>query len=210
MQLAGSLPHNSTVVLKNSGAALYSGNTVTVASVNFNGNDAIALYKISTGANVDIFGRIGENPGLAWTAGANTTLDKTLVRKSSVGSGVTVNPASGFPTLGTEWELLDIDNVSNLGTHTFAGVSPSFVPGYEDLAVTDTFKEVSGLEPNTDYYYRVRAIAGINTTANSNIISVTTAVSILPTLTVTEPAGFGEVCINAVSAPVVILSLIHI
>nr|WP_322625909.1 lamin tail domain-containing protein [uncultured Flavobacterium sp.] len=204
VQLAGSLPHNSTVVLKNSGAALYSGNTVTVASVNFNGNDAIALYKISTGANVDIFGRIGENPGLAWTAGANTTLDKTLVRKSSVGSGVTVNPASGFPTLGTEWELLDIDNVSNLGTHTFAGVSPSFVPGYEDLAVTDTFKEVSGLEPNTDYYYRVRAIAGINTTANSNIISVTTAVSILPTLTVTEPAGFGEVCINAVSAPVVI------
>jgi hypothetical protein len=37
----------------------------TSSSVNYNGDDAIALRKKSTGAYVDIFGRIGEDPGTA-------------------------------------------------------------------------------------------------------------------------------------------------
>lgn len=202
VQLAGTLPNNSTVVIRNNSATVYAGTSIVVASVNFNGNDAVALYKISTGANVDIFGRIGEDPGLSWTAGAFTTVDKTLVRKATVNGGVTVNPASGFPTLATEWEQLAQNDVTNLGSHNYSGMAPSFVDGYENLVVNDTLQLVSGLQSNTNYYYRVRAVAGVATTASSNTIAVTTAVSIYPTLTVSEVPAFGEVCVNHVGAPV--------
>ncbi|MCB9285709.1 MAG: hypothetical protein H6560_00215 [Lewinellaceae bacterium] len=50
-------------------------------------------------------------------AGGNSTQDQTLRRKSTVTGGVTANPASGFPTLGTEWDALGTNVISNLGTH---------------------------------------------------------------------------------------------
>jgi hypothetical protein len=200
VQLSGTLADGATVVLKNSGATVYTGTATVVASVNFNGDDAIALYKISTTSNVDIFGRIGEDPGSAWTSTSNTTVDKTLVRKSSVSGGVTVNPASGFPTLETEWDVLNQNDVTNLGSHTFAGVISSFVSGYENLTVSGTSQAVTGLTPETNYYYRVRAVAG-NTSGNSNVITVATIANTDPTLFVTELPEFGIVCINAIGGP---------
>jgi len=116
--LSGTLADQSTIVYKNSLAAIYGGTATVSGAVNFNGDDAIALFKISTSSYVDIFGRIGEDPGTAWASASNTTLDKTLVRKSSVTSGVTINPTSGFPTLETEWTQYAKDDVSNLGNHT--------------------------------------------------------------------------------------------
>jgi len=63
-----------------------------------NGNDAIVLTK--SDVIVDIFGKTGEDPGTAWstefpyTANAGTwiTKDHTMIRKSSVQTGVSVNP----------------------------------------------------------------------------------------------------------------------
>jgi len=199
VQLSGTLASGSTIVLKSNTATIYTGAATVVASVNFNGNDAIALYKISTASNVDIIGRIGEDPGTAWTGTTNSTLDKTLVRKATVTSGVAINPASGFPTLETEWDVLAQNNVTNLGTHAFSGVSPSFVAGYENLLVAGTSQAVTGLTPSTNYYYRVRAVAG-NTSTNSNTITVSTIINTEPTLTVTPLAGFDSVCMDTVSA----------
>ncbi|NVO10448.1 MAG: endonuclease [Bacteroidales bacterium] len=116
--LTGTLNDQSTIVYKNTSATIYSGTTTTSGAINFNGNDAIALYKVSTSSYVDIFGRIGEDPGTAWTSGSFTTINKTLVRNASVTSGVTTNPASGFPTLATEWTQYNQDDVSHLGAHT--------------------------------------------------------------------------------------------
>lgn len=121
-----SIADDGVLVLRNPGATLYAGTTFTTGSVAQNGNDAIGLYKISTASYVDIFGVIGENPGSAWTGtGGYTTLDKTLRRKSSVYSGITVNPAiagpSGFGTLVSEWDLFAIDDVSGLGSHIMDG-----------------------------------------------------------------------------------------
>lgn len=198
VQLSGILANGSTVVLRNSGATIYSGTATVVASVNFNGNDAVALYKISTASNVDIIGRIGQDPGSAWTSGSLSTMDQTLVRKASVISGVTVNPTSGFPTLATEWDALPVNDVTNLGAHTFAGIAPSFVIGYENVTVNNTQFNVTGLTPEKHYYYRVRAVAG-NTSDNSNTIEVVTIVNTQPTFTVTELANFGEVCANGLS-----------
>ena len=120
--LSGTLGNGKVVVFKHSKAAIYDGEATISNAINHNGNDAFALVKISTGAYVDIFGRIGEDPGKAWTTSIieiyKTTMDRTLVRKASVRGGVTVNPKKGFPTLRSEWIEYPIDTADFLGSHT--------------------------------------------------------------------------------------------
>ncbi len=172
--LSGTLANGATIVYQNASAALYSG--VNNTAVNFNGDDAVALYKISTASNVDIFGRIGEDPGAAWTGGGLTTVDKTLRRKSSVSGGVTTNPGSGFPTLATEWDQFNIDVVTDLGSHTYSALSTNYLPGYNNFdAGTNTSEVVTGIAGSTSYYYVVRAVGGCASAATSNEISVLTA-----------------------------------
>ncbi|HEX2616199.1 MAG TPA: lamin tail domain-containing protein, partial [Flavobacteriales bacterium] len=192
--LTGTLANGATVVYRNASATLYGGTASPNNAVNYNGDDAMVLFKISTASNVDIVGRIGEDPGTEWTAaGGYSTLDKTLVRKASVSSGVTVNPGAGFPTLSTEWDVFAIDDVSHLGAHTFNAFTPSFVTGYNDLTVAGTSQLVSGLAASTTYYYRVRAVGGSCTSANSNVINVTTGVACTP-VTITGTSGAGTYC----------------
>ncbi len=124
--LSGSLATCSVVVYKNTGAALTLPGGVTSAvnaAVNYNGDDAMVLFKVSTNSIVDIIGQIGCDPGTAWTATGYSTLDKTLVRKVGVCSGITTNPGAAcgvgsFPTLSTEWDIYTIDDVSHIGSHT--------------------------------------------------------------------------------------------
>lgn len=116
--LSGTLNNNEVYVIKNSAATLYNG-TATVSNVTFfNGDDAIALSKISTGQYVDILGKIGEDPGTSWASGTINMLNHTLIRKPNVLEGVSANPAAGFPTLATEWIVDSIDVATYLGSHT--------------------------------------------------------------------------------------------
>ena len=129
------IENGKVLVIRNSGATIYSG-TATIHSVTeFNGNDAIALKKVSGNVLVDLIGRIktGEEeifPTIThgWTSSVPSTpslktVARTLVRKSSVRSGVTVNPAipttpeKGFPTLDTEWVSFIVDDITYLGFH---------------------------------------------------------------------------------------------
>ena len=91
----------------------------------FNGNDAMVLEKGND--IVDIFGKVGENPGLAWTDDATAgytdanggtwwTKRQTLVRKASVKQGVSVNPILFDPTL--EYDSLPDATYSGMGSHT--------------------------------------------------------------------------------------------
>lgn len=90
----------------------------------FNGNDAMVLRKISTNTAIDIFGKIGEDPGE--TGWADMTQNHTLIRKESVTQGDT-DALNDFLVVdewnGTLWSsdslnyTLDIV-FANLGSHT--------------------------------------------------------------------------------------------
>ena len=90
----------------------------------FNGDDAMTLEY--NGSAVDIFGKVGEDPGSAWTDDASAgytdanggdwwTKRQTLVRKASVKQGVSALPILFNPTL--EYDSLPDATYSNLGTH---------------------------------------------------------------------------------------------
>lgn len=136
--LTGTLASGNVYVIAHPSATAWGG-TPDLLSVNlqFNGDDALVLYNATAGTVSDIFGSVGHDPGSAWrdadTLSATygwTTLDKTLIRKACVYSGITVNPnlpgIDGFPTLTTEWDTLPEDNVSNLGMHTFGATAYGF------------------------------------------------------------------------------------
>ncbi|MFN5324320.1 MAG: beta strand repeat-containing protein, partial [Bacteroidota bacterium] len=125
INLAGIVGPGQTHVVcaANSDAAVLALANQTSPLFFFNGDDAIQLTKDFGLTIVDIFGRVGEDPGTAWGVAPLTTIDQTLRRRSTATQGVTVNPTSGFPTLATEWNAFPVDNYSNLGTHFVNGTS---------------------------------------------------------------------------------------
>lgn len=176
-KLTGTLANGATFVIANAKATIYTktpGLTSTVTY--FNGNDAVALKKLSTDSYVDIIGKIGEDPGTAWTDGELSTKDKTLVRKPTVVSGVTANPISGFPTLSTEWEVYDKDDVSHLGSHSMTeGIAVKPIAG-SPFTISDgatISHTVTGLDNSKKYYYTVRALRDTEKSDVSNETEVT-------------------------------------
>lgn len=100
----------------------------------FNGDDALGLRK--NGTKVDIFGKIGEDPGNAWTDDASAgftdanggdwwTRDHTLIRKASVKQGVTSSPILFDPT--AEWDTLAKNTFTELGAHTCDCYNPASI-----------------------------------------------------------------------------------
>jgi hypothetical protein len=119
LTLTGTLNAGDVYVIANSlsNAGILAAADLTLSFVsgqfgaNWNGDDAIGLYKGST--LLDVFGVIGVDPGTNWPVGNATTVDYTLVRKSSVTIGVTTwDP--------TQWDAYAIDTTTYLGSHTLA------------------------------------------------------------------------------------------
>tara|TARA_B100001758_G_C18353352_1_gene581200 strand:- start:122 stop:1048 length:927 start_codon:yes stop_codon:yes gene_type:complete len=98
--------------------------------LHMNGNDAIVLTK--NGVIIDVIGKVGENPGVAWTDNATYghvsgtsatgfnpgtwyTVDQTLIRKANVKYGDNNGLDIFDPSL--QWDTLPPSDWSNLGTH---------------------------------------------------------------------------------------------
>ena len=90
----------------------------------FNGDDAMTIEK--NGNIIDVFGKVGEDPGAAWTddisagytdanGGTWWTKRQTLIRKPSVQNGVTQNPILFDPSL--EYDSLPDATYTSLGAH---------------------------------------------------------------------------------------------
>jgi hypothetical protein len=66
----------------------------------------------------------------------------------------------------------------------------NYVTGYQNLNIGNVLsRRVTGLSPNTTYYYRVRAYNGNGTSGNSNVVSVTTLTPTGRPIVITNPAN---------------------
>lgn len=114
-----------------------------------NGDDAILLVKASPYTVLDIFGKIGEDPGTAWSdvfpytsaQGTWWTSDHTLIRKASVTMGVTTNPTAFNVTL--EWDSLPEDTWTNLGIHNSTCSSSGVLDASKSASSVTTFPNPS-------------------------------------------------------------------
>ena len=113
-------------------------------SMSFNGDDAVSLDKYNPETDkwvpVDIIGKIGEQPKPAWSnkppyTGTGTwyTVDKTLIRKDSVVTGIKKNPAIFNPEV--EWELNPRDMFDSLGFHYCLCGWPASIKTMEPISV---------------------------------------------------------------------------
>lgn len=114
--LSGTLAPKGTLVLTDTAsvAALAAKSNMTFGTSNFNGDDAIALYKGND--LIDVFGQIGVDPGTSWGSNGNFTHDRTLVRKTTVSKGDSNGSDAFDPSI--EWDFFARDDFSNLGSHT--------------------------------------------------------------------------------------------
>lgn len=85
--------------------------------VNWNGDDTIALRKISTNLFVDVIGQIGYRPPSGyWGSNPVQTADRTLVRKANICAGDT-NGSDAFNPV-TEWDAYPTNTTAYIGSHT--------------------------------------------------------------------------------------------
>jgi len=155
----------------NGDLALTHGDTGGTRNTSFTGDDALGLFK--SGVLIDLIGDPGNRPTDGWdVAGVTTaTRDHTLVRKETISSG-NITPLGSFGTSAgdSEWVVLDNDDFSNIGSHTFAPAEPGFT------LTTDNFAGDFG-----------DVAVGEVSTASSYTVSGT---EITGDFTVTVPTGF--------------------
>ncbi|HEY0261579.1 MAG TPA: lamin tail domain-containing protein, partial [Chitinophagales bacterium] len=94
--------------------------STTSSTLNFNGDDAIALlYQTDT---IDVIGKIGQDPGSYWHLGIDSTKYETLVRKPEVNEGTTDSSISFH-----QWIGYPKDDFSHLGSHNFIACDSSII-----------------------------------------------------------------------------------
>ena len=100
--------------------------------------------------------------------------------KAKAGSVKTINIKSN-PALPANISQFRFTYTKSAGTLALDDVSinynspaPYFVAGYNNLNVTGTSKLITGLNPGTVYYYRLRASSSTNKSDNSNVIITST------------------------------------
>ena len=151
MTLSGTIsPNQALVACHNSAdqtiksAATFISSTV----INFNGDDAVALFNGS--AIVDVFGRIGYDPGSYWGSGGTTTQDHTLRRKSSVTTGDPIGSNPFVPII--EWDFYAVNTFDGLGSHTIDGggntipIASNPIPSSQVLSISPPMYNCLSLE----------------------------------------------------------------
>lgn len=93
----------------------------TSGNLNFNGDDAIRVLHIGSGALMDSIGQVGFDPGSEWSGSGVGTQDETLVRKNLTpdsDANDAYDPSVNFVSLGT-------DDFSDIGIGTILPVELS-------------------------------------------------------------------------------------
>lgn len=157
---SNSIGPNDVFVIYNSSAAvaISSQGDMTHAVTNFNGDDAIGLYKDNV--LIDIIGKIGEQ--VKWPVDGRTTENATLVRKSSITS-----PNNEWTA--NEWNAYPSDTVTYIGSHTMNPVSQKSIISIRASLVEDEYEidDVINLNASTlTLYYDDQTSESIPLTAD--------------------------------------------
>ena len=126
------------------------------------------------GTDADTAGRVeySVNGGSSWiSAGTFTANSTTLTPFSATNLNVAGNVRVRIvKTSGTTTRY----NVDDITLYPYDPPTPSFVAGYENLAVAGTSQEVAGLAEGVTYYFRVRAESEGCASADSATANTTT------------------------------------
>jgi hypothetical protein len=124
------VPAGGTLVLAHPSAApaLLALAQQTSGTLNFNGDDALALF--ANGVALDHIGQVGVDPGDAWGSATLGTKDQTLRRLQAITAGD--SDIGGVFDAALGWEPFPIDTFSGLGQHASA---PPTVPLPSTLAL---------------------------------------------------------------------------
>ncbi|MES2706206.1 MAG: endonuclease/exonuclease/phosphatase family protein [Verrucomicrobiota bacterium] len=109
------------------------------SGLDFNGDDALEV--VLDGLRCDVFGRIGQDPGTAWTGGAGnpSTADQNLALRPEIVTG-----SGGFTQPGTRFVTVSAGN-----SLTGIGVPPVITDRYSAWATTAGLSG-TGRAPNSD------------------------------------------------------------
>ncbi|MBP7829161.1 MAG: S8 family serine peptidase [Kiritimatiellae bacterium] len=148
ISLTGTIPAGGTYVIANNtaGATLLALADQTSASMSFNGDDAVVLYRGGTnGVVVDHLGQVGVDPGSYWGTEPNTTVNHTLRRMREITRGNTNTTAAFDPA--TEWAAYAVDTFDDLRTHDSDCAGPALPTppvlvaiGAKSVALTNTLQ----------------------------------------------------------------------
>jgi len=175
-----------------------------IAGIDASGYGALSLSfgyrKESASANATFVVEYSTD-GSTWTP---VTVSGLPTEGASTGwyliSGVELPPAAASATLSLRWVksgsvAMRLDDVKLEGTPS----TPSFVTGYENLTVAGTSQLVDGLNDNTTYYFRVRAVSADDcVSANSATANAATLESIGGPQTIDFPAITDKVTTDVV------------
>jgi len=112
--------------------------------VHFNGDDALALQKISPLTTLDVIGQIGLDPGYFWGTEPITTAEHTLTRKDTICEGDPDGSDPFDPAL--EWNGFAQNDFSHIGFHD----TNCFPPTEEAPTVLSTIPTNGGTAQKTD------------------------------------------------------------
>ncbi|MCK5852852.1 hypothetical protein KAH27_07470 [bacterium] len=147
-------------------------------------------YRLANASLVTIDAQSGEALNSRNTVQRNNTTDNpTLSTSWTESDDSNANPGSGANGDGTAGLVINEYSDAAAYANEFVELyydAPAaktyYVSGYSNKTVNAVYETVSGLDANSDYYYRVRAFSTTSTSTNSGIIEVTTT---------PEPALFG-------------------
>lgn len=160
---AGIIEPGETFVFSQFFGTTYEGEQVELENFTmaYNGSEAVELYNTTTNQRVDLIGAIGEIPQNGWNVNGFSTRQKTLRRLPNISQGITEN-LPGFPSLGTEWEQFELDDLTGLGAHES---NSNFEPSLGViLTVTDQSGNTSTCSSNVTFNYEAPELSCTNTT----------------------------------------------
>lgn len=161
-----------------------------------NGADAgdIVTVEISPNGGTNYYStlRVLGNSNAYWsfaaTGNASTAYDGNITPVNFSPSGGGSRTSDGYSsilitnlpiTTNLRVRITVVNNADNevwaLDNFVISGTGTSFVSGYENLSVSGTTELVTGLNPETTYYYRVRSANECGSSAQSNVVSVSTS-----------------------------------